>query len=262
MSQTETVPQEYKDGWVQHLKFLTLNEQFGADCAGYWLHDVPVDDEKLWQLRLDMAKFVYDEARHARLLRRVMHYFGDSEAVDGIYDEWGAQGDRNWLKRMNRIGMEGFDDYIDFLAVIPITGDATGLEFFADIAEHSPDPFWADVAESIHEDEFMHVNLGAEYIPYIVERHGEELKSRLERTLQDWLPFMHALNGHPDSDLSRKNIDRGMYSLHASDLHEIQRESLHEVYDPLGIEVPELDDDDYLKTGEMLEYGERVLVGE
>lgn len=262
MAQSDTVSEEFKKGWVRHLTFFTMSEQSGADVAGSMLPTVPVDDEKMWQLRHDLAKFAYDEARHARICRQMIRYFSDGDTMEEVYDEWELEGEQNWLHRYNRVSMEGYRDYIDWLAVVPVMGDETGLHYFRSAAENSPDPLWADVAESIVQDEHMHVNLASEYIPYIVEREGEGIKERLEETLEKWVPFWYGMNGHPDSEYSQRTIDAGMVDLHTSDLHEYQKQSLRDLYEPLGIEVPELDDDEYLRQNEILDYAERVFLDE
>jgi 1,2-phenylacetyl-CoA epoxidase catalytic subunit len=260
-TKTEEVAEEFKQGWIRHLKNLASLEQWGADMGGMFLPEVPVDEPEMWELRHDLSKFAYDESRHARICRQMIVHFGGQERMNEIYDEWHEQGEDQFLFRLNSIARNGFDDYIEFLAVVPVLGDRVGLEFFADAAAQSEDPLWADVAESIHEDERMHVNMSVEWIPYLVEKHEDEvIKERIEEALEDWLPFYHGLNGHPDSEGSKHEIEIGMRTMHSTDFHELQRESLHDLYDPLGIEVPELDDDEYLWTSEILNYAEREIV--
>lgn len=248
-------PEEYRELAVPFFQKLVQQEQMAACVFGYWIHRLPLDP-MLDELRVDLARTTYDEARHRNIAEDMLVRFGGSEAVDEMHKEWEEIGDDSWQTKMSTALTYGVKNYVEFLTTTPLMGDSIALYFFQDMANCSPDPVWTDAAESYVEDEKLHLNLAAEYLPQLIERHGEKAREAAEEGLKTWMPPLFAIHGHPTKDAATRQrmIDAGLVSMSSDELHELLYEHIHEVMDPLGIEVPELDDDDIPKANRLTDY--------
>lgn len=260
MASAAQVPEEYRQEIVPLLLTIAVSEQWAADVTGYWMHDVPLDSPEMKDLKHDMAKMTYDEARHNEICLQMAGHFGGAEAVDKAYEKWANQENQRTLDQLNRCVIEGMNSFVDWMAIVPVIGDRAGLEVFADLAECSPDPIWTDAAESVHEDEHHHISIASEYMPYIIERYGEPMREEIEQTLEKWVPFMMGFQGKPGSEHRQRQIESGVFTMTLEETHELQYDALHDMYDPLGIEVPHLDADEYLARSELVDYVEENII--
>lgn len=253
------VPEQYHEFSVPFFKDLVIKEQMAANVFSYWVHRIPLDP-KLDELRVDLCRSAYDEARHRNISEDMLRRFGGQEAVDEMHEWWEEVGDDQWQTRMTTYLTYGVKNYIEFLTTTPLMGDSIALYFFQDAAECSPDPVWTDVAESLVEDEKLHLNLAAEYLPPIIEEHGEKARRSVEEGLKTWMLPLFAIHGHPEKDKEHRQamIDAGFVSKTSRELHETLLEHVHEVMDPLGINVPELDEDEMPKANELMDYSENI----
>ncbi|WP_458210427.1 hypothetical protein [Haladaptatus sp. NG-SE-30] len=258
MVEQHHVSDEYRNVATPFFQELLLREQWAADVYGYWMHQINLDQE-LRQLKFKLGKTVYDEVRHANICEKMVRHLGGQDAVDEMYDQWCEQGQQTWVHRMNRVFTKGIPSYIEFLSTVPLFADSVGIQFFADLAENTNDPVIADTVESISEDERLHSSLSAEFLPVLVERHGNEARKKIEQGLELWLPVMYGIQGHPDSEARNRMIESGFLSLTNEEIHEIMRDHASDILNPLGIDIPKLDRDEYLKANEVADYSERVM---
>lgn len=259
MATTTDVSDEYSHIATRFFQSLLMREEWGVDVYGYWSYKIPFDEE-LMDLKFKLAKTSYDEARHANICKKMVRHFGEDEAVEEMHERWREQEGYNWVNRMGYVFSEGLDHYIEMLALNPLFLDNIGIHFFADIAEQSPDPLLTDTAESIVEDEQLHSSISSEFLPIAIERYGDGAHEKIERTLETYLPIIYGIQGQPNSKARQKMIDAGFLTLTNEDVHEIMDEHAREIYDPLGIDVPPLDEDDYISAGEVPDYAERVCM--
>lgn len=258
MSGTVQMSEEYREVALNFFRELLLREQWVADVYGYWVQE-PDFDQEFRDFRLSISKTSYDEARHANIMEKLVRHLGGQEVVDEMYAEWNQRKNFTWLDRMTRVFTKGIPNYTEFLSTAPLFADSVGVHFFADVAENTPDPLIADAVESISEDERLHRSLAAEYLPEIVEREGEAAEEKIRKGVELWWPVMVGIQGHPESSTREKMIDAGFVSLTNEDVHDLMRQQGEEVLDPLGIDIPELDDDEYLRAGEVTDYCERIV---
>lgn len=255
----DAVSPEYREAALRYFPQLLLREQYAANIFGYWAAKIPLDPE-LDRLRFKTIKSSYDEVRHRELCAKMVKRFGGQAAVDEMHASWEPWD--NWQQRMTTVFTDGLSDYVEFLTTVPLIGDRAGLFIFQDFAECSPDPVWADAAESVVADEQLHISLADEFLPLVVERHGEAARAKIERHLDTWLPFLFGLQGHPEHDAEGRQrlIDAGFMTLTVEDLHDILYEELRAVMDPIGVDVPAYSDLELLSAGEVDEYAERVFL--
>lgn len=248
-------PEDYRKLAVPFFQKLVQQEQMAACVFGYWIHRLPLDP-MLDELRVDLARTTYDEARHRNIAEDMLVRFGGQEAVDEMHEEWAGIGDDSWQFKMSTALTYGVENYVEFLTTTPLMGDSIALYFFQDMANCSPDPVWTDAAESYVEDEKLHLNLAAEYLPQLIERHGEKAREAAEEGLETWMPPLFAIHGHPTKDAAARQrmIDAGLVSMTSAELHDLLYEHIHEVMDPLDIEVPELDEEDIPKANRLADY--------
>lgn len=254
-----TVSPEYEAAARRFFPQLLLREQFAANLFGYWAAKIPLDPE-LDKLRFKTLKSAYDEVRHRELCAKMVKRFGGQDAVDEMHESWDPWD--NWQMRMTTVFTEGLTDYVEFLTTIPLLADRAGLFIFQDFAECSPDPVWADAAESVVADEQLHISLADEFLPLVVERHGDPARNKIERHIDTWLPLLFGLQGHPvhDVDGRQRLLDAGFMSLTIEELHDILYEELREVVDPIGVEVPAYEDIDIVSAAAVDEYAQRVYM--
>lgn len=229
------VDNEYQETLVEWLKPTYMGERWAGDVAGYWMHRIP-DGEEFKRLQHQLAKMAYDEARHADMIIRMIRRFGGNRAVNETYEM--AKGNDSWLKKMNEGFTRGPENYIEFLTTHVLGQDVVGIYMLADIAEHSPDPVWADTAEALAEDERLHGSIGPEFIPVVIEHHGKEILPTLEKGIHKWVPIMFGLQGQKDSPFRQKMIDAGITTLTCRDTHEISYDQICDVFEPYDIEIP------------------------
>jgi 1,2-phenylacetyl-CoA epoxidase catalytic subunit len=198
----------------------------------------------------------YDEVRHADICRRMIRHFGGQEEIDKLYAEWD---EHKWLYKMDLAFTQGPDDFVEFLTTVPLLADITGIYIFADMASESPDPLWADAAESISQDERMHSSIGEEFLPIAVEKYGDRAIESIERGLERWMPIHFGGQGQPDSPGRQRMIDRGLLTLTTRDVHDLMYEHMEEVLEPLGVDVPRLEEDKIIRTSEVADYAMKVL---
>lgn len=248
-------PEEYRRLAEPFFKKLVQQEQMAACVFGYWIHRLPLNPV-LDELRVDLARTTYDEARHRNIAEDMLLRFGGQEAVDEMHDDWESLGDDSWQHQLSTALTYGVKNYVEFLTTTPLMGDSIALYFFQDMADCSPDPVWTDAAESFVEDEKLHLNLAAEYLPPILEMHGEKARDAIEEGLETWMPPLFAIHGHPtkDREARQQMIDAGLVSMTSSELHDLLYEHIHDVMDPLGIDVPELDESEIPKANELTQY--------
>jgi len=258
MAKTHSVSDDYREVALPFFQELLLREQWAADVYGYWMREIDFDQE-FRQLKFKIGKTVYDEVRHASICEKMTRHLGGQLAVDEMYERWNKQGHQTWLHRMDRVFTEGIPNYVEFLSTLPLFADSVGIEFFADLAENTEDPVIADTVESISEDERLHSSLAAQFLPILIERRGDQARRKIERGLDLWLPVMYGVQGHPNSDARQRMIDAGFMTLTNDDVHEIMRDHARSVLDPLDIELPGLNEDEYLKATEVTDYSERVM---
>lgn len=253
----DTVTPEFEEAALRFFPQLLLREQFAANIFGYWAAKIPLDPE-MDKLRFKTIKSSYDEVRHRELCAKMVKRFGGQEAVEEMRESWDPWD--NWQMRMTKVFTDGLSDYVEFLTTIPLLGDRAGLFIFQDFAECSPDPVWADAAESVVADEQLHISLADEFLPIVVERHGDEAREKIERHLDTWLPLLFGLQGHPERDAAGRQrlIDAGFMSLTVEELHDIMYEELRQVMDPIGVEVPAYEDIDTISASEVDDYARRV----
>jgi 1,2-phenylacetyl-CoA epoxidase catalytic subunit len=259
MSETEQVPEEYREVALHFLSYMIQIEEYAADVAGYWLHRVPMKWEYR-ELRTDLAKMTYDEARHRNVTERMIRHLGGEDAVEDTYDRWEYKGEDSFHRRWTRLFTEGPDDWIEFLVTLPLLGDMTGVYINDDIANQSPDPLISDAFESLADDERMHGSISSEAIPTVIEEEDEEARRTIEEGIDRWLPVMLGIIGHPDDAEKEPLFEAEVVSLSTAELHENQYEQLHSLLDPLGIQWERLDDDEYLRTDEVYEYGKEHIL--
>lgn len=266
MSKVSTVSQEEHKAYKRLFPALVHREQFAGNIFGYWASQLPLDKE-LDRLRFKMQKSAYDEMRHKDICEKMVKRFAGEDGVEEMYNNWDPYD--NWMTKMTKVFTEGMEDHIEFLCTIPLAGDRAGLYTFQSFAECSSDPLWTDAAESIVEDEKLHSSLPDEFLPIAVERHGDEAVEKIERALETWLPAVLGIQGHPVQDAEGRQylIDSGIIDVTIDELYDQMMEEVHEVMDPLGVDVPDLDENDYLRSAEVLpycmdEYVDRIVRGE
>lgn len=253
----ETVSPEFEEAALRYFPQLLLREQFAANIFGYWAAKIPLDPA-VEKLRFKTIKSAYDEVRHRELCAKMVKRFGGQDAVEAMHESWDPWD--NWQQRMTTVFTDGLADYVEFLTTIPLLGDRAGLFIFQDFAECSPDPVWADAAESVVADEQLHISLADEFLPIIVDRHGDRAREKITHHLETWLPVLFGLQGHPvhDADGRQRLIDAGFMSLTVEDLHDIIYNELRDVMDPIGVTVPAYEDIDLIAAADVDEYAERV----
>jgi len=256
--QAITMSDELREEYINWWTYLAPAEMIGSDIAGYWLPYIPFDED-LRVLRHELGKMAYDEVRHSDISVRMLRHVGGQEAVDSLYSNQKKLGMDSYLHMQGRMATEGYDDFIEYLVAGPTTGDFAGIPIFADIAECSPDPLISDAAESIAEDEKLHANIGAEFLPMLVDKFGEPARESIQRALDRWMPVMLAHQGYPDSKHRQRMIDSGMMTLSVRDIHEKMYQELEEIMNPLGIEVPVLDESEYLHQSEIKDYSREII---
>lgn len=258
MTELEQVSEGYREVAIPFFQELLLREQWAADVYGYWMREIDFDQD-FRRLKFKVGKTVYDECRHAEICEKMVRHLGGQEAVDDMYDRWREQGHQTWINRMTRVLTEGIPNYTEFLTTLPLFADSVGVRFFADLADNTNDPVIADTVESISEDERLHSSLAAEFLPVLVERHGDNAREKIERGLQLWLPAMYGIQGRPNSESRQRMIERGFLTLTNEDVHEVMRDHGRSVLNPLDIELPQLEEDEYLAATEVVDYCERVM---
>jgi 1,2-phenylacetyl-CoA epoxidase catalytic subunit len=259
----EEVPDAYLEFAVPFFKETLIREQTGGNVFGYWMSKVPLDEE-LDELRFDLAKSAYDEMRHREICLKMLRHFGGQEAVSDMYQSWRDQGADNWQDRITFAFTQGIEDYIEFLTTFPLFGDLFGLYQFQDFAECSPDPLWTDAAESIVEDEKLHISLASEYLPLVVERHGDAALASIQRGLDTWMPVMFGLVGDYsdewDSKMRQRMINSGFATLTIKDVHDHMWENVEDlIADIDGVDVPDLPADEYLSIKDVGPRCEQVV---
>jgi 1,2-phenylacetyl-CoA epoxidase catalytic subunit len=257
--QLPEIPEQMREEYINWFTYLYQAELFGADVFGSWILEVRLADDDMARLNHHQGKMTYDEARHSDIAKRMLQHFGGDEAVENAHQKYREQGTKSYRERMTSIFSQGPDNVTEFLTTLPLTADAPGIDIFADMAQCSPDPLWSDAAESISDDEKLHGSLAAEFLPVMVEKRGDEARADIQRGLDRWLPIMFAHQGHPESKIRDRMIDAGIISLTTRDVHEIMYENIHDVLDPLGVDVPHYDGDELMRAKEAIEYGERLV---
>jgi 1,2-phenylacetyl-CoA epoxidase catalytic subunit len=252
MAVQQEVSEEYRETLVPMLKMLTHREQWAANVFAYWMRDIPLDPE-LDELRSNMGKVVYDEMRHRNIMERMVGHFGGQEEIESMHQQWKEWGEYNWMNRMGTIFTDGVSDYIEFLTTLPLHGDLTGHFLFTDLANCADDPVWSDAAESVVEDEDLHISLPRQYLPILVERYGDEARESIKKGIRWWFRPLNSIQGHPIHDTKSRQyvIEKGVSSRTINDVRKEMFEHYDEIFDPLGIEIPDPDPEQYPKSEEI-----------
>src|SRR6202166_4394982 len=136
------------------------------EAAGRTLFDFP---DAPWEFQLDMARQVWDEARHSEIFQRLVEYMG---AHPGDYVEteilWRCTQNDDPAARVAGInrGLEGLAcDVFDQLIRI---------------AQHNGDEVIERAVDYVLADEITHVRMGSQWMRKLTEGDPERLKRALE----------------------------------------------------------------------------------
>lgn len=256
------VTNQYKRVATEYFQLFYLGEQWAGDVAGYWMNQVPFDQE-LADLKFELGKMAYDECRHVNIIRDLIERYGGQEAVDEIHeimkDDAATILQTQWLYRMNQVYIRGPDDFVEFLTTLPLLQEANGIKYFSDIAQCTDDPVLADAAESIVQDELMHGSIGAEFIPVVIDKYGDHARESLQRGIDRWTPLLFSSQGTPEANQRQNLIDAGFASLTVADIHEHLYNHLTDALDSYHVSVPDYEDIEFVPYNEVLEYSEAIL---
>lgn len=216
--QLDTCPDEYKKFLTRILAMQAYSERSGACEMGKQLHLAPDSTT-----RKVFARIVYDEAKHASMLYKILEEMGISErdALQIVESKNSSGKKTQSLDGIQEVGSQA-NQWID-IVLNNMFLDRAGSFMVGNFSQSSFKP-WAKACEVIYEDEQFHKAFGLKQLKmHLVEN---KLTTSLVSRIRHW--YIHGLNFFGPPNVKSQSILE-QYGLKRTSNEELRQQYINEV---------------------------------